>query len=98
MKSFMDDYLIGAPMDKYVALNEFNKLTCMEKCLLTQRVPGVKGAVSQWIKDRIHNIRAASNVKLFLTVMNSGALKESAHGKSAPISPASGPTSRQVTE
>ncbi|KAF9363998.1 hypothetical protein BGX34_002803 [Mortierella sp. NVP85] len=95
LKSFMDDYLIGAPMEKYVALNEFNKLTCMEKCLLAQRIPTIKGAVAQWIKDRIHNIRAASNVKLFLTVMNSGALKESTtkFASYSPTSPSYSPTS-----
>ncbi|KAI8597784.1 hypothetical protein EDD21DRAFT_384542 [Dissophora ornata] len=97
MKSFMDDYLIGASMEKYVALNEFNRLTCMEKCLLTHRVPSVKTAVAQWIKDRMQNKRAASNVKLFLTVMNSGALKESAPGASSPkyspTSPTYSPTS-----
>jgi len=82
-------------MEKYVALNEFNKLTCMEKCLLAQRIPTIKGAVAQWIKDRIHNIRAASNVKLFLTVMNSGALKESTtkSAKYSPTSPSYSPTS-----
>ncbi|KAF9984495.1 hypothetical protein BGZ65_000276, partial [Modicella reniformis] len=97
MKSFIDDYLIGAPLEKYVALNEFKKLTCMEKCLLVQRVPSMKGAVTQWIKDRVHNIGAASNVKLFLTVMNSGALKESAPGGGGagrtPTSPGYSPTS-----
>lgn len=91
-KSFMDHYLIGAPMEQYVALNEFNKLTCMEKCLLAQRVPSLQEAVTQWVKDRIHNIRAASNVKLFLTVMSSGALKES-EPRRAPSSPGYAPTS-----
>ncbi|KAF8982297.1 hypothetical protein BGZ46_001523 [Entomortierella lignicola] len=80
LKSFMDDYLIGASLEKYVSLNEFKRLTCMEKCLLAQRIPSLKPAVIRWIKDRIHNARQASNVKLFLTVMNSGGLKESAPG------------------
>ncbi|KAF9174046.1 hypothetical protein BGX21_000836 [Mortierella sp. AD011] len=80
MKSFMDDYLIGASLEKYVALDEFKRLTCMEKCLLAQRIPSLKPAVARWIKDRIHVTRQASNVKLFLTVMNSGSLKESAPG------------------
>ena len=97
MKSFMDDYLIGASMEKYVALNEFNRLTCMEKCFLAHRVPSVKTAVVKWIKDRMQNKRAASNVKLFLTAMNSGALKESAPGanspKYSPTSPSYSPTS-----
>ncbi|KAF9361888.1 hypothetical protein BGX26_010291 [Mortierella sp. AD094] len=80
VKSFMDDYLIGASLEKYIALDEFKRLTCMEKCLLAQRIPSLKPAVARWIKDRIHITRQASNVKLFLTVMNSGSLKESAPG------------------
>ena len=87
----MDDYLIGASLDKYVALNEFNKLTCLEKCLLAHRVPTVQAGVARWIKDRIRNKRAASDVKLFLTVMKSGSLKESA-GES-PQSPSYSPAS-----
>ncbi|KAI1295221.1 hypothetical protein EDD11_007941 [Mortierella claussenii] len=104
IKSFMDDYLIDAPLEKYLALHEFRTLTCMEKCLLSQRIPSLRPAVTQWIKDRVQNIRAASNVKLFLTVMNSGQLKEStpevtSHAYShtspaySPTSPAYSPTS-----
>ncbi|OAQ30988.1 hypothetical protein K457DRAFT_136616 [Linnemannia elongata AG-77] len=76
MKSFMDNYLIGAPLDSYAALQEFNQLTCMEKCLLAQRLPALKPAVVRWMKDRVHNARGAGHVKLFQTVMNSGNLKE----------------------
>ncbi|KAG0290735.1 hypothetical protein BGZ96_005807 [Linnemannia gamsii] len=75
MKSFMDNYLIGAPLDSYASLQEFNQLTCMEKCLLAQRLPALKPAVVRWMKDRIHNTRGAGQVKLFQTVMNSGKLK-----------------------
>ncbi|KAF9083794.1 hypothetical protein BGX27_003995, partial [Mortierella sp. AM989] len=80
VKSFMDDYLIGASLEKYVSLDEFKRLTCMEKCLLAQRIPRLKAAVARWVKDRTHHTRNASNVKLFLTVMNSGSLKETAPG------------------
>lgn len=76
MKSFMDNYLIGAPLDSYAALQEFNQLTCMEKCLLSQRLPALKPAVVRWMKDRVHKARGAGHVKLFQTVMNSGNLKE----------------------
>lgn len=76
MKSFMDNYLIGAPLDSYAALQEFNQLTCMEKCLLAQRLPALKPAVVRWMKDRVHKARGAGHVKLFQTVMNSGNLKE----------------------
>jgi hypothetical protein len=75
MKSFMDNYLIGAPLDNYASLQEFNQLTCMEKCLLAQRLPALKPAVVRWMKDRVHNARGAGHVKLFQTVMNSGKLK-----------------------
>ncbi|KAG0300551.1 hypothetical protein BGZ98_009091 [Dissophora globulifera] len=96
MKSFMDEYFIGAPLEKYVALHEFNSLTCLEKCLLAHRVPSVRASVVQWLKDRMQNPRAASNVKLFLTVMNSGNLKESPPGgpsMNSPTSPQYSPTS-----
>ncbi|KAG0370933.1 hypothetical protein BC939DRAFT_527666 [Gamsiella multidivaricata] len=85
MKSFMDDYLIGAQMDKYTALNEFSQLSCLEKCLLAHRAPSARAGIVQWIKDRVRNTRVASNVKLFLTVMNSGGLKESALGGSVAM-------------
>ncbi|KAF9960854.1 hypothetical protein BGZ72_005690 [Mortierella alpina] len=80
LKSFMDEYFVGASLQKYVALDQFSMLTSMEKCLLAQRVPGLRPAVVRWIKDRAQNARAASNVKLFNTVMNSGNLKESTSG------------------
>ncbi|KAF9140561.1 hypothetical protein BGX30_006303 [Mortierella sp. GBA39] len=76
MKSFMDNYLIGAPLDSYASIQEFNQLTCMEKCLLAQRLPTLTPAVVRWMKDRVHNARGAGHVKLFQTVMNSGNLKE----------------------
>ncbi|KAG0380084.1 hypothetical protein BGX24_010303, partial [Mortierella sp. AD032] len=76
MKSFMDNYLIGAPLDSYTSLKEFNALTCMEKCLLAHRLPALKPTVVRWMKDRVYNARGASHVKLFQTVMNSGNLKE----------------------
>ncbi|KAF9179501.1 hypothetical protein BGZ51_006867 [Haplosporangium sp. Z 767] len=74
MKSFMDDFLVGAPLEKYAAIHEFNLLTCMEKCLLAKRIPELRSVVVRWIKERSHNARAASDVKLFQTVMNSGSL------------------------
>ncbi|KAF9215836.1 hypothetical protein BGZ59_000136 [Podila verticillata] len=76
VKSFMDDYLIGAPLDRYTSLKEFGRLTCMEKCLLAQRNPHLKSSVAQWIKSRARGSRTAINVKLFRTVMNSGALED----------------------
>ena len=76
MKSFMDNYLIGASLDRYTSLKEFSQLTCMEKCLLAQRLPALRPATVRWIKDRVHHARAASHVKLFQTVMNSGNLME----------------------
>ncbi|KAG0275558.1 hypothetical protein BGZ95_008650 [Linnemannia exigua] len=76
MKSFLDNYLIGASLDRYTSLKEFNALTCMEKCLLAQRLPALKPTVVRWMKDRAYHARGASHVKLFQTVMNSGNLKE----------------------
>ncbi|KAG0252299.1 hypothetical protein BG011_007080 [Mortierella polycephala] len=76
MKSFMDDFLVGAPLEKYAAIREFNLLTCMEKCLLAMRIPELRSVVVRWIKDRSHNALAASDVKLFQTVMNSGSLAD----------------------
>ncbi|KAF9139673.1 hypothetical protein BG015_001936 [Linnemannia schmuckeri] len=80
MKSFMDNYLTGAPLDSYASLQEFKQLTCMEKCLLAQRIPALKPAVVRWMKDRVHNARGAGHVKLFQTVMNSGNLKQTGGG------------------
>lgn len=80
LKSFLDEYFVGASLEKYAALDQFSMLTSMEKCLLAQRIPGLRSAVIRWIKDRAQNARAASNVKLFNTVMNSGNLKESTSG------------------
>ncbi|KAG0092081.1 hypothetical protein BGZ92_010913 [Podila epicladia] len=76
VKSFMDDYLIGAPLNHYAELKEFGRLTCLEKCLLAQRIPILKSSVAQWIKSRVHGSRTAINVKLFRTVMNSGTLED----------------------
>ncbi|KAG0049783.1 hypothetical protein BGZ83_005402 [Gryganskiella cystojenkinii] len=87
IKSFVDDYLIGADLEKYTTLTEFNKLTCMEKCLLAQRLPRVRPSVSKWIKNRLRNPKVASDVKLFRTVMQSGNAEE------IPSSPAYSPTS-----
>ncbi|KAF9930409.1 hypothetical protein FBU30_000540 [Linnemannia zychae] len=81
MRSFMDDYLIGASLDKYASLDVFNQLTCMEKCLLAQRLPDLKPAVIRWLKDRIHQARPANYVKLFQTIMNSGNMKEAEEAK-----------------
>ncbi|KAG0198556.1 hypothetical protein BGX28_007992 [Mortierella sp. GBA30] len=92
-KSFIDDYLLGASLEKYVALDQFSLLTCMEKCLLAQRIPVLRPAVVRWIKDRVHSARAASNIKLFQTVMKSGNLKESDPADGGPKSVAYSPTS-----
>lgn len=48
----------------------------MEKCLLAQRVPSIRPAVRQWIKDRIHGAKDASDVQLFQTVMGSNKMEE----------------------
>ncbi|GJJ76478.1 hypothetical protein EMPS_08837 [Entomortierella parvispora] len=87
LKSFVDDYLIGASLERYTVLTEFNHLTCMEKCLLAQRVPRLKPSVVQWIRSRTRNSKVASDVKLFRTVMRSGDAEE------IPSSPGYSPTS-----
>ncbi|KAF9321791.1 hypothetical protein BG003_011515 [Podila horticola] len=95
IKSFMDEYLIEAPLDHYTALKDFSELSCMEKCLLAQRVPSLRPAVIQWVKDRVPDVRSGTNAKLFNTVMNSGALKEVDEDADmySPTSPAYSPTS-----
>ncbi|OAQ32376.1 hypothetical protein K457DRAFT_135295 [Linnemannia elongata AG-77] len=90
IKSFVDDYLIGASLEKYTSLKEFNLLTCMEKCLLAQRIPRLKPSVAQWIRSRARNTKVAADIKLFQTVMKSGATQELA---AAPSSPKYSPTS-----
>ncbi|KAF9965228.1 hypothetical protein BGZ70_005201 [Mortierella alpina] len=76
VKSFMDDYLIGASLEQSTTLREFSLLTCLEKCLLAQRVPRLRPSVSQWIRSRVRNTKVAGDIKLFRTVMNSGTLQE----------------------
>ncbi|GJJ69412.1 hypothetical protein EMPS_01758 [Entomortierella parvispora] len=76
LKSFIDDYLTEAPLEKYTSLKEFSLLTCLEKCLLAERVPSVRSAVRQWIKDRICGTKDASDVQLFQTVMGSNKMEE----------------------
>ncbi|KAF9179892.1 hypothetical protein BGZ50_006593 [Haplosporangium sp. Z 11] len=75
IKSFIDDYLIGVSLEKYTTLREFSLLTCMEKCLLAQRIPRLRPAVAQWIRTRVRNTKVASDVKLFRTIMKSGSLQ-----------------------
>lgn len=91
----MDEYLIEAPLDRYTALKEFSQLSCMEKCLLAQRIPSLRPAVIQWVRDRVPDVRSGTNAKLFSTVMNSGALKEVDEDADMyePTSPAYSPTS-----
>lgn len=91
----MDEYLIESPLDHYTALKEFSQLSCMEKCLLAQRVPSLRPAVIQWVKDRVPDVRSGTNAKLFSTVMNSGALKEVDEDADiySPASPAYSPSS-----
>ncbi|KAF9340642.1 hypothetical protein BGZ91_000982 [Linnemannia elongata] len=89
IKSFVDDYLIGASLEKYTSLKEFNLLTCMEKCLLAQRIPRLKPSVAQWIRSRARNTKVAADIKLFQTVMKSGVTQELA---AAPSSPKYSPT------
>ena len=72
----MDDYLTEVSLEKYTSLKEFSLLTCLEKCLLAQRVPPVRPAVRQWIKDRIYGAKDASDVQLFQTVMGSNKMEE----------------------
>ncbi|KAF9378595.1 hypothetical protein CPB97_009481 [Podila verticillata] len=95
IKSFMDEYLIEAPLDRYTALKEFSQLSCMEKCLLAQRIPSLRPAVIQWVRDRVPDVRSGTNAKLFSTVMNSGALKEVDEDADmySPTSPSYSPTS-----
>ncbi|KAF9956207.1 hypothetical protein BGZ72_002927 [Mortierella alpina] len=76
VKSFMDDYLIGASLEQYTTLREFSLLTCLEKCVLAQRVPRLRPSVANWIRSRVRNTKVARDIKLFRTVMNSGALQE----------------------
>ncbi|KAG9065566.1 hypothetical protein KI688_001854 [Linnemannia hyalina] len=90
IKSFVDDYLIGVSLEKYTSLKEFNLLTCMEKCLLAQRIPRLKPSVAQWIRSRAGNTKVAADIKLFQTIMKSGAIQELAP---APSSPKYSPTS-----
>ncbi|KAF9547416.1 hypothetical protein EC957_008425 [Mortierella hygrophila] len=97
IKSFVDDYLIGVSLEKYTSLKEFNLLTCMEKCLLAQRIPRLKPSVAQWIRSRARNTKVAADIKLFQTVMKSGAIQELAPAPSSPkyspTSPSYSPTS-----
>ncbi|KAG0277719.1 hypothetical protein BGZ95_005470 [Linnemannia exigua] len=99
IKSFIDDYLIGTSLEKYTTLKEFNLLTCMEKCLLAQRIPRLKPSVAQWIRSRARNTKVAADIKLFQTVMKSGAVQELAPAPPAvaatyrPTSPQYAPTS-----
>lgn len=72
----MDDYLIEEPLEKYTSLKEVRLLTCMEKCLLAQRVPSIRPAIRQWIKDRVHGVKDASDIQLFQTVMGSNKMEE----------------------
>ncbi|KAG0253959.1 hypothetical protein BG011_006043 [Mortierella polycephala] len=76
IKSFIDEYLIDVSLEKYTALREFSLLTCMEKCLLAQRIPRLRPTVAQWIRARVRNTKVASDVKLFRTIMKSGTLQE----------------------
>ncbi|KAF9947791.1 hypothetical protein BGZ65_008540, partial [Modicella reniformis] len=76
IKSFIDDYLIGASLEKYTEFKEFKLLTCLEKCLLAHRIPRWKPCVSQWIRSRVRNTKAASDIKLFRTVMSSATIDE----------------------
>ncbi|KAF9995397.1 hypothetical protein BGZ79_010913, partial [Entomortierella chlamydospora] len=76
IKSFVDDYLIGASLEKYTSLSEFSLLTCMEKCLLAHRIPRLRSSVAKWIRSRVHNTKVTSDVKLFRTVMKFGATED----------------------
>ncbi|KAF9566459.1 hypothetical protein EC968_003732 [Mortierella alpina] len=76
VKSFMDEYLIGAPLEQYTTLREFSLLTCLEKCLLAHRVPRMRPSVAKWIRSRLRNTKVARDIKLFRTVMKSGALQD----------------------
>ncbi|KAF9111333.1 hypothetical protein BGX27_005066 [Mortierella sp. AM989] len=76
IKSFVDDFLIGASLEKYTSLREFNLLKCMEKCLLAYRIPRLRPSVAKWIRSRVRNTKVTSDVKLFRTVMRSGTTDE----------------------
>jgi hypothetical protein len=72
----MDDYLIGASLEKYTSQREFDHLTCLEKCLLARRIPRLRHPIAEWIRNRVTNTKVTSDVKLFETVMASGSNEE----------------------
>ncbi|KAI1313408.1 hypothetical protein EDD11_002643 [Mortierella claussenii] len=76
VKSFIDDYLIDASLEKYTTLKAFGSLTCMEKCLLARRIPRLRPSVALWIRSRVRNTKVASDVRLFKTIMKSGTIQE----------------------
>ncbi|KAF9427668.1 hypothetical protein BGZ94_004440 [Podila epigama] len=74
IKSFLDEYLLEAPLDQYTSLKQFSLLSCMEKCLLAQRIPSMVPSVLRWLKDHVPDVGSGTNARLFSTVMKSGAL------------------------
>ncbi|KAF9165338.1 hypothetical protein DFQ26_000272 [Actinomortierella ambigua] len=91
VKSFVDEYLLELPLDKYCELNEFHKLTALEKALLARRIPEMRPIVTRWLKDRVPRVSTSNNIKLFQTIMKSGSL-DAAPDRS-PTSPGYSPTS-----
>ncbi|KAG0226437.1 hypothetical protein BGW42_003642 [Actinomortierella wolfii] len=80
VKSFVDEYLLELPLDRYCALNEFHKLTALEKVLLARRVPAMRPIVKRWMQDRVPRLSTTNNIKLFQTIMKSGSLDEAPDG------------------
>ncbi|KAF9429682.1 hypothetical protein BGZ76_001143 [Entomortierella beljakovae] len=76
IKSFMDDFFIGASLEKYTSLREFSILTCLEKCLLAQRIPRLRPSVAQWIRSRVVTTNVTNDFKLFETIMRSKSTAE----------------------
>ncbi|KAF9581605.1 hypothetical protein BGW38_001324, partial [Lunasporangiospora selenospora] len=76
VRSFLDDYLIGVSLEKYTDLRSLDALTCLEKCLLAQRISRMKSVILQWFKARVFNRKVANDVKLFRTIMKSAPLED----------------------
>ncbi|KAF9971904.1 hypothetical protein BGZ73_005036, partial [Actinomortierella ambigua] len=89
VKSFVDEYLLELPLEKYCQLNEFQKLTALEKALLARRIPSMRPIVTRWFKDRVPRLSTSNNIKLFQTIMKSGSLDEAP--AFSPTSPAFSP-------
>ena len=50
-KTFMDDYLIGADLRRYLEPWAFARLNAAERCLLAQRIPGESAATARHLRE-----------------------------------------------